>query len=142
MCAHSKCWTNSRPILQRNTSVPLTPQVQMSVGHQPAHGRRLPHALRRHHWQQAHECQPQSPTPPRHGSLGRSMQQASDALQENDDRRIESQSKFHMGPIEQAFAALYSLSLCTCVFSAPPLFFVEFCTIYTAVTLCIQILDD
>ena len=68
----SKCRTNSRTILQRNTSVRLSPQVQMSLGHQPAHRRRLPHALRRHHWQQAHECQPQSPTPPRHGSLGRS----------------------------------------------------------------------
>ena len=53
-------------------SASFSTQVQMSPGHPPAHSRRLPSELRRHCWPQAHERQPQSPTPPRHGSLGRS----------------------------------------------------------------------
>ena len=69
-----QCWphSESHESSHLSASASSSTQVQMSPGHPPAHSRRLPSELRRHCWPQALERQPQSPTPPRHGSLGRS----------------------------------------------------------------------
>ena len=115
-CIHM-IWSNDPK--RRNTTGSLSSQLHVSSGHQPAHGGRLPHELRRHCRPQAHDHKPQSRgypgrTPSRHSSLSEEKKLEKERRQKN---RILIQISDGSGKL----LPHYSLSLCTSVFSTPPL---------------------